>query len=91
LYSFASGRSDDSAAGSVLDTSSYGVFNLFLGVRDEAKVWEISAWAKNLFDHEQVIKNTAPIQSSGVLSGYYGVQMIPERQLGITAKYNFSL
>jgi len=91
LYNFASGRSDDAIANSVLDTSSYGVFNLFLGVRDTKKVWEVSAWAKNLFDHEQVVTRSAPGQSSGVFSGYSTVQLIPERQFGITGKYNFSL
>lgn len=91
LYSFASGRSDDSVSGSILDTSSYGVFNLYLGVRDTQKVWEITGWAKNLFDHEQVIRDSTEAQTAGFLSGYRTPQLLPERQLGVTAKYNFSL
>jgi iron complex outermembrane receptor protein len=112
-YSFASRRSDDSQANSVLDTSSYGVWNLFLGVRDPKKVWEVSVWAKNLFDKEQIIRrnpemtfnsdaaflttgfvfdqNTVPTDGLSLSSGYSPLQLIPERQFGITGKYNFSL
>jgi len=57
-YSFASGRSDDSLPNSVLDTSSYGLWNLFVGVRDLKKVWEVNVWAKNLFNKEQVIRRS---------------------------------
>jgi len=91
LYSFSSGRTDDLVANSVNDTSSYGIFNLYLGVRDPKKVWEVSAWAKNLFDHQQVITIKPESQNSGFLSGYQEVQLVPERQFGITGKYNFSL
>ncbi|HSB98005.1 MAG TPA: TonB-dependent receptor [Spongiibacteraceae bacterium] len=91
LYSFQSGRPDDTVADSVLDTSSYGIFNLYLGVRDPQKVWEITAWAKNLFDHEQVIKGALEAQTAGFLSGYQAPQLLPERQIGVTAKYNFSI
>jgi len=91
LYSFASGRSDDYVDNSIHDTTSYGVFNLYLGVRDPKKVWEVSAWAKNLFDHQQEIRISNEAQSVGILTGYHPVQVIPERQIGITGKYNFSL
>ncbi len=110
LYAFQSGRSDDSLPNSVLDTSSYGVFNLFLGVRDPKKTWEVSVWAKNLFDKEQLIRNSpqttfgaiafdvvtetpfdAGAANEDIASGYSGVQVLPERQFGITGKYNFSL
>jgi len=108
LYTFTSGRADDSIAGSVLDTSSYGVFNFFVGVRDPQKIWEVSVWAKNLFDHQQTTRidpetsfgaiglttTFAPVPEGAnppVGSGYHSVSMIPERQIGITGKYNFSL
>ena len=93
LYTFSSGRSDDSVTGSVLDTSSYGVWNLYLGVRDQQRVWEVTAWAKNLFDHEQVIRSGMPFELGGgvLTTGYSAVQLLPERQFGVTGKYNFSL
>jgi iron complex outermembrane receptor protein len=91
LYSFQTGRPDDTVADSVLDTSSYGIFNLYLGIRDAQRVWEVTAWAKNLFDHEQIVKDAVEAQTAGFLSGYRSPQLLPERQLGISAKYNFSL
>jgi len=91
LYSFQSGRSDDTVDNSILDTTSYGVFNLYLGVRDPQKVWEVTAWAKNLFDHEQTIRLGQANQLAGFLTDYHDVQVLPERQIGITGKYNFSL
>jgi len=109
LYTFNSGRSDDSLANSTLDTSSYGLFNLFVGARDPKKVWEVSVWAKNLFNHQQVVRvspedtvgltavnvlgfpSPDPTLNPPFLSGYSEVQVIPERQIGITGKYNFSL
>lgn len=106
LYSFQSGRTDDSVANSVLDTSSYGIFNVFFGVRDKESLWEVTVWAKNLFDHQQVTKKysqatvgptpvafdgTGSFPNPDLLSGYSQVQVIPERQFGISGKYNFSL
>jgi iron complex outermembrane receptor protein len=91
LYTFQSGRTDDTVDNSIFDTTSYGVFNLFLGVRDPQKAWEVSAWAKNLFDHQQVVRIGADIQQAGFASDYQGVQVIPERQIGVTGKYNFSM
>jgi iron complex outermembrane receptor protein len=111
LYNFSTGRSDDSLPNSVLDTSSYGVFNLFIGVRDVKKTWEVSVWAKNLFDHQQVTRyspqatvGSIPLDvtlfeptsvpdgaNPDLASGYSEVQLLPERQIGITGKYNFSL
>jgi iron complex outermembrane recepter protein len=91
LYSFQSGRTDDTVANSQFDTSSYGVFNLFVGVRDSQRVWEVTAWAKNAFDHQQQVRIQGEAQVLGILSGYHAVQVIPERQFGITGKYNFSL
>lgn len=105
LYSFQSGRSDDFVANSALDTSSYGIFNVFFGVREKENQWEISVWAKNLFDHQQVTRRLAeasvgptPVTFNGtaefpnpdLTSGYSQIQIIPERQIGISGKYNFS-
>lgn len=102
LYTFSSGRSDDSLPNSTLDTTSYGLFNLYVGARDSKKTWEVSVWAKNLFDHQQVTRYSpestvgstavpATFPNPDLLSGFAEVQTVPERQFGITGKYNFSL
>jgi iron complex outermembrane recepter protein len=94
LYTFRSGRADDNVVDG--DTASYGVFNLFLGLRDGKRAWEVSLWAKNLFDHQATTSvSSEQINSSFfgdvIDSGYRQVTIIPEREIGITGKYNFSM
>jgi hypothetical protein len=43
------------------------------------------------FDPEQVIGFVPDASNLAFASGYNAVQVIPERQFGITGKYNFSL
>jgi iron complex outermembrane receptor protein len=95
LYNFNSGRANDFIANSANDTSSYGIFNIYLGVRD-TKAWEVSVWAKNLFDKKAAIDISGQqafvdgdAAHTTILSGYETVQTIPRRELGITGKYNF--
>lgn len=93
LYNFNSGRANDYIANSVNDTSSYGVFNLYLGVRN-SRAWEVSVWSKNLFDKKAVTNISGQLgftdaANTTILSGYESVQTIPRREIGITGKYNF--
>lgn len=94
LYNFRGGRADDSIASSIADTPSYGVFNLYLGVRGTEKTWEVSMWAKNLFDHQATTNigdqiQLGPIAGPVIATGYHTVRIIPEREIGVTGKYNF--
>jgi iron complex outermembrane receptor protein len=96
LYTFSSGRANDFIAGSVNDTASYGVFNLFAGVRNPNGDWEVSVWSKNLFDKKAVLAlggeaGFSDATGTTVMSGYQSVQTAPRREIGITGKYNFSL
>jgi len=96
LYTFSSGRPNDFIAGSVNDTASYGVFNLYLGVRGADNGWEVSLWSKNLFDKKATVSiggqtSFSDLLGNTTLSGYELVQTIPRREIGITGKYNFSL
>jgi outer membrane receptor protein involved in Fe transport len=93
LYNFNSGRANDFIANSANDTPSYGVFNLYLGVRDN-KAWEISVWSKNLFDKKAVNGISGQLgftdaTNTTILSGYETVQTIARREIGVTGKYNF--
>jgi len=93
LYNFRGGRAFDTNVQNT-ETPSYGVFNLYLGVRDAKKTWEITLWAKNLFDHQATTSVNDQIQQSQffgnpIPSGYYSVQIIPEREVGVTGKYSF--
>jgi iron complex outermembrane recepter protein len=92
LYNFRSGRAEDTVQNG--DTPSYGVFNLYLGVRGSESGWELSLWAKNLFDHRATTATTDSIQQAQIIgapiaTGYHSVQIIPAREVGITGTYNF--
>jgi outer membrane receptor protein involved in Fe transport len=72
---------------------SYGIVNLFTGVRANNGQWDISIWAKNLLDKE-AIKTEAfsDVYDDAASGGSYVLPtLIPERTLGLTARYNFSL
>lgn len=69
----------------------YTVVNLFTGFRDESGAWEVSVWAKNLLDEEAIIIEEGPDANDIAFSGgsYDRVQLLRERVIGITGKYNF--
>lgn len=81
LYKLNDARGGTSTEG----TPAYGVTNLYAGLRANDG-WEVSLWVKNLFDKE------AEVQPRTLFTGFYnGVSQLPERQVGITGTYNFSL
>ena len=68
----------------------YGVTDVFLGVRDHSYTWEVSAWAKNVFDKEAETSYTVnDLTWDGQDSGYRRVDLLQDRTVGITAKYFF--
>jgi outer membrane receptor protein involved in Fe transport len=71
---------------------SYDTINLFTGVRADNGKWDVSLWAKNLLDEEALIteiaSDTYDIAASG--GSYVSPTLIPERTIGLTARYNFS-
>ena len=65
----------------------YGVTNLYAGIRSADYTWEISLFAKNVFD-----KTTETvINSYEVGSDVRLVNLEEERTLGISASYNFDM
>ena len=91
LYRFTGNRVDDNIKNTGNDgtTASYATLNLFVGVRDSAGNWEASVWANNLFDREAEITKTSEEVASGAGTGYRQADIIPERTVGFTARYNF--
>lgn len=77
------------------DTSGYSVTNMYLGYGASDRQWEVSLWVKNLFDKEAITKiyaNDVIASAVGSVSfnaGYARVRIIPEREVGISMKYNF--
>lgn len=71
---------------------SYTTVNLFAGLRGSDGNWELSVWAKNLTDEDAVIVQEGPDANDLTISGgsYVRNQLIKERTIGLTGKYNFS-
>lgn len=91
LYRFTGERVDDNIKSTGADgtTDSYDIVNLFIGVRDAGGSWEASVWANNLFDKDAEITKTAEEVMNGIGTGYRQADIIAERTLGFTARYNF--
>jgi iron complex outermembrane recepter protein len=81
----------------------YGIVNFFLGLRSPDRAWEGSLFVKNAFDAQPVLINgiggpqlttsslSLPYPAGGGFgaSGYYGTQLAPRREFGITFTYAF--
>jgi outer membrane receptor protein involved in Fe transport len=91
LYKFTGNRVNTNLenAGGNGRTSSYGLFNVFVGVRDVAGIWEASLWATNLFDKEAELTKRSPEVVGGGLTGYRQADIVSPRAIGLTARYNF--
>jgi iron complex outermembrane receptor protein len=71
------------------ERDSFATLNLFLGVRTAEPGWDVSLWAKNLFDDDTTLNLSQEQTYNGFNSGYYLVQVQPERQIGMTLSYTF--
>jgi len=87
LYKFNDHRSGGTGTP---DVSSYGVLNLYTGVRSDDG-WEASLWMKNALDEEAEKQVQEIFGFNEVGNQINAVAVIPERQIGITATYNFSM
>ncbi len=78
---------------------SYGLINLFLGVRDNGGNWDIGLFARNLTNTEKLLGQgttdiaTPPIAQSALglarSSGYRSVTVTPRRELGVTLRMDW--
>ena len=70
------------------DLDSYQVVNLYLGVRTEQ--WDISVFAENVFDEEEIRPGTFATQTVARRPTGYGQRWpIRQRLLGVSASYRF--
>jgi iron complex outermembrane receptor protein len=77
---------------------SYGLMNLYAGVRSHDGAWEVSLFAKNALRNNTVL-DKSPVQASAsqifgayagafpANSGYYVTQVTPRREVGINVRY----
>lgn len=82
------------------DVGSYGLVNLFTGIRDAKGAWEVSLFAKNLLDTNKTLTRSDPLFTSyrNVAAGgaattytstYTGVTTTAPREFGINVRYAF--
>jgi iron complex outermembrane receptor protein len=99
------GKSEVDPSNPFDDVGAYGLVNLFAGVRDAAGAWEVSLFAKNLFDTLKTtsvdsspfntaityvnLANNRPFGSASYQSYYSGVSVTPPQEFGITARFSF--
>jgi outer membrane receptor protein involved in Fe transport len=93
LYKFKSSSANDNLENG--DVGGYGVTDFFVGARDQTANWEVSLWAKNLFNKEAEVKRFAnEFTPAGggfpaLDTGYRQVSVIQDRTIGLTGKYFF--
>lgn len=82
------------------DIGSYGLVNAFAGIRDPKGAWEISLFAKNLFDTTKTLSRSDPLFTSyrnaaagfaatTYTSTYTTVTSTVPREFGINVRYAF--
>lgn len=89
------------------DVDAYGIFNLYAGVRGTDGNWDVTLYAKNVFDTTKIVSASdspysvgvtyldvstfSPFGSANYESYYSGVTVTPPREVGITARFSFGI
>ena len=74
---------------------SYGLLNLYAGVRDADGAWEIMAYGKNLTNTFRVLsrsngpETTNMVGSGPISTNYFAITSTQPREFGITARFAF--
>lgn len=79
LFSFY-GKSQNDPSNAFDDVAAYGLLNLFTGVRDPGGMWEVSFYAKNVFDTLKVLTRTRPL-----ITNYRELVLGPSGPIGANA------
>lgn len=65
------------------------MLNLYAGVRSSDGVWDVTLWAKNALDEDTLLQLDSDATLAEFSSGYRGVSVLPERELGLSVRYAF--
>jgi iron complex outermembrane receptor protein len=75
------------------ETSSYAIYDLFVGVTGQEGAWNVGLFAKNLFDEQVELNRVATLNTVysnfRAAAGYDVVRTSRPREFGVTARYNF--
>ena len=92
------GASRNDPANAIDDVDAYALTNLYAGIRDPDGAWEVSLFAKNLFDVNRVVSRNPFVASGAVQIGrsagqinstYRTIQTLPPREFGVNVRYAF--
>lgn len=90
LYNYRSGAESRFVEDS--EVNGYGTLDLYSGIRSKDGDWEISLWAKNLTDEDEITRYYNEETRQGVLgTGYRAVDSLKGRTIGATLRYNFTM
>jgi iron complex outermembrane receptor protein len=75
----------------------YALVDLFVGVRDAQRKWEVTGFVKNLFDNRTVLSRSNSPSQSGLdqlfgnssQGGYYTYSAVDPREFGLNIRYVF--
>lgn len=84
------------------DVKSYGILNLYAGVRGRDGAWEVTAYAKNVANTFRVLTRSASAltttvagrgqlgpSGTAVVTNYFGITSTEPREFGLTARVSF--
>lgn len=71
------------------ERKAYTMLNLYAGVRSSDGVWDVTLWAKNALDEDTLLQLDSDATLAEFSSGYRGVSVLPERELGLSVRYAF--
>ncbi|MBK9470562.1 MAG: TonB-dependent receptor [Pseudomonadales bacterium] len=71
------------------ERDSFALMNLYAGVRSSDGRWDVTLWAKNALDEDTVLQLDSEGVVAGFASGYRGVAVLPEREIGVSVRYAF--
>ncbi|MCB2074386.1 MAG: TonB-dependent receptor [Novosphingobium sp.] len=90
---------DNPNASEAVVIDKYAQLNMYLGIRDPKGGWEVSLFANNLLNEQQILSfnAVAPVSAGGVAnlfpqdgaSGYNQVSVTPRREFGLVMRYSF--
>ena len=95
LFKYTDDRINTDASAGLGNTTdefeSYQTLDMFVGWRSNAFTWDVSVWAKNLTDEDEVVFQRGPDAYDVTLSdgSYTQTNILKERTVGMTARYNF--
>lgn len=95
LFKYTDDRLNTDASAGLGNTSadfkSYQILDMFVGWRSNEYTWDFSVWAKNVTDEDEVVFQRGPDAYDVTLSNgsYTQTNILKERTLGMTARYNF--